>query len=51
MIRQSIRLAAVRRACKWCAFSHRARESDRTPPAVKQWLAQQHDYALALAFH
>lgn len=51
MIRQTIRLATVRRACKWCSFAHRARRSERTPVAVKQWLAQQHDYALAIAGH
>lgn len=51
MIRQTIRLATVRRACKWCGFAHRARKSDRTPAAVKQWLSQMHDYSAAIAGH
>lgn len=51
MTRQTIRVAAVKRACRWCAFVALCLASGKTSEADRKWLRARHDYQFALAGH
>lgn len=51
MIRQTIRLAAVKRACQWCTFVATCLASGKTSAGEREWLRNKHDYQFAIAGH
>lgn len=50
MTRQTIRLAAVKRACSWCGFVALARRSPKFGPIELDWFEDRRHYRYAVAW-